>query len=211
MVFNTRQKLFCFLCVFQYNPQISCFCFTFAFLLNTGFSFLPPGALILSCILQSSEWCQVHGILNRNNSMNKCSYLYYFLSFVTTETKLSSWKCNLPGNLTHQKVVRGLRTQDVWLSVLFALLQPCAMPPQLSSLGMGEMRYQEREREKQQEHSASGPLVSQDLCFVVPICCQNSCPGLLGSTSLVEFPPVDNHRLRISLCWRLPSYQNPGG
>lgn len=48
-----------------------------------------------------------------------------------------------------------------------------------------------REREKQQEHSASGPLVSQDLCFVGLTCCQNSCPGLLGTTSLVEFPPVD--------------------
>lgn len=51
MVFNTRQKLFCFFCVFQCNPQISCFCFTFAFLLNTRISFLPPGALVLSCIL----------------------------------------------------------------------------------------------------------------------------------------------------------------
>lgn len=48
-----------------------------------------------------------------------------------------------------------------------------------------------REREKQQEHSASGPLVSQDLYFIGLICWQNSCPGLLGTTSLVEFPPVD--------------------
>lgn len=63
--------------------------------------------------------------------MNKCSYLYYFLSFVTTETKPSM------GDVTYQvtslikNVRRGLRmrTWDVWLSVLSALLQTCATPP----------------------------------------------------------------------------------